>query len=225
MLPSKGYAAQSATTPLSPFAFERRDPGPADVQIDILFCGVCHSDLHTARSEWPGTRYPCVPGHEIVGRVARVGGQVSKFKVGRPRRRRLPGRQLPQVRVVRRGAGAVLRERLHRHVQRPGARHGQQHVRRLLEPHRRRREVRAEDPPSGSAARRGGAAAVRRHHHLVAACAVGSRSRPDGRRRRPRRPRPHGRQARPRARRATSCCSRRRRARRPTRSCSARTRS
>ena len=82
MLPSKGYAAQSATTPLSPFAFERRDPGPADVQIDILYCGVCHSDLHTARSEWPGTRYPCVPGHEIVGRVARVGGQVSKFRSG-----------------------------------------------------------------------------------------------------------------------------------------------
>lgn len=82
MLPSKGYAAQSAATPLSPFAFERRDPGPADVQIDILYCGVCHSDLHTARSEWPGTRYPCVPGHEIVGRVARVGGQVSKFRTG-----------------------------------------------------------------------------------------------------------------------------------------------
>ncbi len=82
MLPSKGYAAQSATSALAPFAFERRDPGPADVQIDIVYCGVCHSDLHTARSEWPGTRYPCVPGHEIVGRVARVGGQVSKFRLG-----------------------------------------------------------------------------------------------------------------------------------------------
>jgi len=82
VLPSKGYAAQSATTPLAPFAFERRDPGPADVQIDIIYCGVCHSDLHTARSEWPGTRYPCVPGHEIVGRVARVGERVSKFASG-----------------------------------------------------------------------------------------------------------------------------------------------
>jgi len=82
VLPSKGYAAQSATSALAPFAFERRDPGPADVQIDILYCGVCHSDLHTARSEWPGTRYPCIPGHEIVGRVARVGGQVSKFRMG-----------------------------------------------------------------------------------------------------------------------------------------------
>jgi uncharacterized zinc-type alcohol dehydrogenase-like protein len=82
VLSSKGYAAQSATSPLAPFAFERRDPGPADVQIDIVYCGVCHSDLHTARGEWPGTRYPCVPGHEIVGRVARVGGQVSKFRTG-----------------------------------------------------------------------------------------------------------------------------------------------
>lgn len=82
MLPSKGYAAQSATSALAPFAFERRDPGPADVQIDIVYCGACHSDLHTARSEWPGTRYPCVPGHEIVGRVAHVGGQVSKFRTG-----------------------------------------------------------------------------------------------------------------------------------------------
>ena len=82
MLSSKGYAAQSAASPLAPFAFERRDPGPVDVQIDIVYCGVCHSDLHTARSEWPGTRYPCVPGHEIVGRVARVGGQVSKFRTG-----------------------------------------------------------------------------------------------------------------------------------------------
>src|SRR5512137_3128467 len=82
MIPSKGYAAQSATTPLAPFAFDRRDPGPADVQIQILYCGVCHSDLHTARGEWGGTRYPCVPGHEIVGRVTHAGGQVGKFMVG-----------------------------------------------------------------------------------------------------------------------------------------------
>jgi uncharacterized zinc-type alcohol dehydrogenase-like protein len=82
MLPTRGYAAQSATSPLAPFAFERREPGPRDVQIDILYCGVCHSDLHTARSEWPGTHYPCVPGHEIVGRAARVGGQVKKFREG-----------------------------------------------------------------------------------------------------------------------------------------------
>jgi uncharacterized zinc-type alcohol dehydrogenase-like protein len=82
MLATRGYAAQSATSPLAPFAFDRRDPGPTDVQIEILYCGVCHSDLHTARSEWPGTRYPCVPGHEIVGRVARVGAKVEKFREG-----------------------------------------------------------------------------------------------------------------------------------------------
>ena len=82
MLKTQGYAAQAATTPLAPFSFERREPGPRDVQIQILYCGVCHSDLHTVRSEWEGTVYPVVPGHEIVGRVAAVGGEVSKFKAG-----------------------------------------------------------------------------------------------------------------------------------------------
>jgi uncharacterized zinc-type alcohol dehydrogenase-like protein len=76
------YAAQSATTPLSPFNLQRRDPGPHDVQIEILFCGVCHSELHTARGEWGGTVYPCVPGHEIIGRVTKVGAHVKKFKEG-----------------------------------------------------------------------------------------------------------------------------------------------
>ncbi|HSF44139.1 MAG TPA: NAD(P)-dependent alcohol dehydrogenase [Thermoanaerobaculia bacterium] len=82
MIKTQGYAAQSATTPLAPWSFERRDPGPEDVQIEILYCGVCHSDLHTVRSEWEGTVYPMVPGHEIVGRVVKVGGKVSKFKEG-----------------------------------------------------------------------------------------------------------------------------------------------
>ena len=76
------YAATSATTPLAPFSFERRTPTARDVAIDILHCGVCHSDLHTARSEWGPANYPCVPGHEIVGRVSAVGDGVSKFKVG-----------------------------------------------------------------------------------------------------------------------------------------------
>jgi uncharacterized zinc-type alcohol dehydrogenase-like protein len=78
----KAYAAQSATTPLAPFDIERRGPGPGDVQIQILYCGVCHSDLHTARNEWRNTLYPSVPGHEIVGRVVAVGSQVRKFKAG-----------------------------------------------------------------------------------------------------------------------------------------------
>jgi uncharacterized zinc-type alcohol dehydrogenase-like protein len=82
MHPTIGYAAQSAKTPLTPFSFERRDPGPADVQIDILFCGVCHSDLHTVRGEWGGTTFPCVPGHEIVGRVVKAGRDVKNFREG-----------------------------------------------------------------------------------------------------------------------------------------------
>ncbi|MEO6154437.1 MAG: NAD(P)-dependent alcohol dehydrogenase [Thermomonas sp.] len=76
------YGAHAADKPIEAIAIERRAPGPQDVQIDIAFCGICHSDLHTVRSEWPGTRYPCVPGHEIVGHVSAVGGDVGKFKVG-----------------------------------------------------------------------------------------------------------------------------------------------
>ena len=82
MYSTKGYAARSKTSALSPFSFDRRDPGDTDVQIDILFCGVCHSDIHTARGEWGGTKYPCVPGHEIVGRVLKVGRDVKKFREG-----------------------------------------------------------------------------------------------------------------------------------------------
>ena len=79
---TKAYAATSATTPLAPFSVERREPGEHDVQIEILFCGVCHSDVHTVRNEWHGTTYPCVPGHEIIGRVIKVGAKVEKFKAG-----------------------------------------------------------------------------------------------------------------------------------------------
>jgi len=82
MTQAKGYAAQNATEPLGPFSFERRDLRAHDVQLEILYCGVCHSDLHTVRSEWGPSAYPCVPGHEIVGRVTNVGDQVSKFKAG-----------------------------------------------------------------------------------------------------------------------------------------------
>jgi alcohol dehydrogenase (NADP+) len=79
---TSAYAAQSATTPFAPFSLQRRDVGEHDVQIEILYCGVCHSDLHTVRNEWKGTTYPCVPGHEIVGRVTKVGAHVKKFKEG-----------------------------------------------------------------------------------------------------------------------------------------------
>jgi uncharacterized zinc-type alcohol dehydrogenase-like protein len=79
---TKAYAAYSATSPLKPFALTRRDPLPDEVKIEILFCGVCHSDIHTARDEWGGTKYPCVPGHEIVGRVVALGREAKKFKEG-----------------------------------------------------------------------------------------------------------------------------------------------
>jgi alcohol dehydrogenase (NADP+) len=85
MYKAKAYSATSPTTPLSVTTIERREPTPTDVQIEILFCGVCHSDLHTARNEWAetwATVYPCVPGHEIIGRVTKVGSGVSKFTVG-----------------------------------------------------------------------------------------------------------------------------------------------
>lgn len=82
MIKSKAYAAHSASSPLAAFEIQRREPGPDDVQIEILYCGVCHSDLHTARNEWKNTLYPSVPGHEIVGRVTAVGNRVQGFKVG-----------------------------------------------------------------------------------------------------------------------------------------------
>ncbi|MES2108635.1 MAG: NAD(P)-dependent alcohol dehydrogenase, partial [Bacteroidota bacterium] len=82
MIETKAYAAQDEHTPLAPWTFDRRDVGPHDVQFDILFCGVCHSDLHQIRNDWFPGIFPMVPGHEIVGRVVKVGDHVKKFKVG-----------------------------------------------------------------------------------------------------------------------------------------------
>ena len=78
----KAYGAHAADKSLESMAIARRAPGPRDVQVEIAYCGVCHSDLHTVRSEWGGTQYPCVPGHEIVGKVSAVGNEVKGFKVG-----------------------------------------------------------------------------------------------------------------------------------------------
>ncbi|MGN6107440.1 MAG: NAD(P)-dependent alcohol dehydrogenase [Kofleriaceae bacterium] len=78
----KAFGAHAANQPLEPLDITRRAPGDHDVQIEIAYCGVCHSDLHTVRGEWAGTRYPCVPGHEIVGRVSAVGARVTHFEVG-----------------------------------------------------------------------------------------------------------------------------------------------
>ena len=82
MSAAKGYAAQAAHAPLTPFNFERREVGPHDVRIEILFCGVCHSDVHQVRDEWGGSIFPMVPGHDIVGRVTEVGAHVKGFKAG-----------------------------------------------------------------------------------------------------------------------------------------------
>jgi len=79
---TRSYAALNAASRLAPFSYELREPGATDVQIAILYCGVCHSDVHIARNEWQGTTYPCVPGHEIVGRVGKVGARVTRFKEG-----------------------------------------------------------------------------------------------------------------------------------------------
>ncbi len=78
----KAYAAQAADKDLEPYKINRREPGPEDVEIEILYCGICHSDIHTARNEWGGTQYPVVPGHEIVGKVTRTGESVSRFRTG-----------------------------------------------------------------------------------------------------------------------------------------------
>jgi uncharacterized zinc-type alcohol dehydrogenase-like protein len=82
MIPTRAYAGFSKSAPLGPHTIERRDPGPRDIQIEILYCGVCHSDLHTVRGEWGTPTYPCVPGHEIAGRVVAVGNEATKFKAG-----------------------------------------------------------------------------------------------------------------------------------------------
>lgn len=82
MIPTRAYAAFDPKSPLKPYEFSRREVGPHDVHIEIQYCGVCHSDIHTVRDEWGGAVYPIVPGHEIVGRVTRVGDKVTRFKAG-----------------------------------------------------------------------------------------------------------------------------------------------
>ncbi len=82
MAKSHGYAAHNANSALVPYRFDRRDPGPEDLVIDIAYCGICHTDIHQVRNEWGGALYPMVPGHEIVGRVTAVGSAVTKFRVG-----------------------------------------------------------------------------------------------------------------------------------------------
>lgn len=79
---TKAFGVTSPTSPFSPLTIERREVRPQDVSIEILYCGICHSDIHTARGEWSGTVYPCVPGHEIIGKVIEIGNEVNNFKIG-----------------------------------------------------------------------------------------------------------------------------------------------
>src|SRR5258705_5833436 len=84
MLKTAAYAAAHARAPLAPFTIERRTPGPHDVLIEILYCGICHSDIHQVRNEWGNSNYPMVPGHEITGRVISAGAKVKRFEAGDP---------------------------------------------------------------------------------------------------------------------------------------------
>ena len=197
------YAAFDKTAPFGPFNFDRREPGPRDVQIEILYCGVCHSDLHTARSEWPGTIYPCVPGHEIVGRVTSVGSAVTGFKAG----------DLAAVGCMVDScmACASCVAGLEQYCDNDDITFtynsagqeaaGRDHLRRLLRPDRRRRAVRP--APRRRSSTRPAAAPL-----LCAGITTYSPLRhwgvgqgQEGRHRRPRRPRPHGGEARARLRR------------------------
>ena len=194
MIKTVGYAAQGATEPLDAFRFERREPGKNDVRIEILYCGVCHSDLHTARNEWKGTTYPVVPGHEIVGRVSQVGSGVKGLRAGRPGRCRLHGRLVPELSRLHGRTGTVLPQRDHLHLQQPRPAHGRDDLRRLLGLHRRGREVR----PAGADEPRppcGRPASVRGHHDLLPAAPLEGRQGRHGWRGRPRRAGAHGGQA------------------------------
>ena len=107
---TRAYAAQSHDLPLAPFEIERREVRDRDVHIEILYCGVCHSDIHMARNEWGSTIYPVVPGHEIVGRVTARRGTVKRFKVGDLGRRRMHGRFMPgRATSAAKATGAILR--------------------------------------------------------------------------------------------------------------------
>jgi len=196
---AKAFAAASPTAALGPMTIRRREPGPHDVQIDVLFCGICHSDLHQVRNEWQSvmpTVYPAVVGHEIVGRVARVGGAVRKFKEGDLA---AVGCMVDSCRTC-----SACREGQEQFCEGPatftynspdkhlgGVTYGG-----YLEQRRGRRGLHAAGlGPLGS--RRDGASALRRHHHVLAASALERPQTTHGRHRGARRPGTHRREVRP----------------------------
>ena len=212
-----GYAASIRRRhALAPFAFERRALRPNDVAMEILYCGVCHSDLHLARNDWGWSTYPLVPGHEIVGRVIAVGPEVTRFKAGDAVAVGCMVDSCQQCDQCRKGEEQLCREgntltysgpdRITREITYGG-----------YSKHRRGaagvRAARAGRPRP----RPRGAAALRRHHHLFAAAHLERRPGQPGRRDRARRPRPHGGQARVGPRRARHGAQPHRRTRRPMR--------
>jgi hypothetical protein len=112
VIPTRAYGTKAAKEPLGPMTVRRREPREQDVQIEILYCGICHSDIHTARNEWQNTVYPCVPGHEIIGRVVKTGRAVKKFKEGDIAGCRLPGGFVPPMRELSRRSRTILRKYL-----------------------------------------------------------------------------------------------------------------
>ena len=140
---ARAFGGVDKTSPLGPLSVQRRDPGPRDVEYEILYCGVCHSDIHTVRAEWPGTVYPCVPGHEIVGRVTKVGKEVKGFKVGDLAATGCmvdSCKSCPSCKAGLEQYCDTGRHRFHLQLGRPGHQ-GPADLRRIFRPHRRRRTV------------------------------------------------------------------------------------
>ena len=191
----RAYAAFSATGPLGTHTVERREPGPQDVVIDILFCGICHSDIHQAARRVGQAIFPMVPGHEIVGRVTRVGAQVTRFKVGdlvgvgcMVDSCRTCDACAPDLeQFCQKGAAFTYNGT---EMDRTTPTFGGYSTPIVVDEAFVLKVPETLDPAGGRAA------AVRRHHHLLAAAPVELQAGRPRRRRRPRRPRPHGRQAR-----------------------------
>jgi hypothetical protein len=193
MYNAKAYSAASATSPLASHTISRRDPTDHDVQIEILFCGICHSDLHSVRNEWSEfmpTVYPIVPGHEIVGRVTKVGSAVTKFKPGDlaavgcmvdsdgtcPECKAGLEQFCPNVTLTFNSPRQAPRRR---------------HLRRLLRQHCRRPAIRSARAHE-SEPRRNRSVAVRGNHHLLTHAPLEGRQRQESGHRRSRRIGPHG---------------------------------
>ncbi len=199
MLATKGFAAHSAGTALAPFSFERRDPGPHDVAIDITHCGVCHTDIHFINNDFGMSIYPMVPGHEIVGRVTAVGSAVKKFKPGDMAG---VGCLVDSCRTCdscAQGLEQVLLRRMGSHVQRPREGWQDGDARRLLDADRSGRSVHVEACP-GHGARFRRTTALCGHHDLLADAALERAQRTEGGHRRPGRSRAYGREVRRRSR-------------------------